>query len=185
MDFISKNIDTVLTIISAFVLPSIGFMVFQLFRRPRLEIEAFKMSGRRRGEVTNYHKEAVEPPFAEKLNYLYNFEISFEFSILNNSEIDGYDAEIEFNGLEGINIKTFGSLKFSPIPAHGNKYFQGRIILIKEAGYYNPPEISDVQREIRDKLTITSKVLNKYRFKNFYSIFDGKENQFKLIKPKA
>ncbi|MEX0595654.1 MAG: hypothetical protein WD512_04065 [Candidatus Paceibacterota bacterium] len=138
---------------------------------------------RKRGAVTNYPEKSEKPPYADELNYLYNFEIPFEFSILNNSEIDGYDAEIEFNGLDGINYRTNGSLKFSPIPAHGSYFFQGKFMITKKAGYNNPPEIIDVQRELRDKLTVNSKVLNKYRLKNFYAIFDGNENQFKLRKP--
>jgi hypothetical protein len=184
MEFISRNIDTILTILSAFVIPFLGFIIFQLFRRPRLEIESIRMTGsRKRGAATNYPQNSVKPPYADELNYEYNFEIPFEFSILNNSEIDGYDAEIEFNGIEGINYRANGNLKFSPIPAHKSHFFQGKFFITKEAGYNNSPEIIEIQRHLRDKLSIKSKVKNKYRLKNFYAVFDGQENEFTLRKP--
>lgn len=185
MEFIIGNIDTVLTILSAFVLPFLGFLIFQLFRRPRLEIESIRMTGsRKRGVATNYPHGNEKPPYADELNYLYNFEIPFEFSIINNSEIDGYDAEIELNGLEGINYRTNGSLKFSPIPSHESHFVQGKFMITKEGGFNNPPEIGEIQKSLRENLTIKSKVKNKYRLKKFYAVFDGQENKFTFIEPK-
>lgn len=183
-DFLKNNFELILTVLTTVIVPFFAFFVFQLFRRPRLEIDQIRMTGsRKRGAATNYPFESEKPPYADELNYLYNFEIPFEFSILNNSEIDGYDAEIELNGLEGINYRTNRNLKFSPIPSHDSYLFQGKFMLTKEAGYTNPPEIIAVQRELRDRLTVISKVKNKYRLKSFYSVFDGNENQFKLRKP--
>ncbi len=139
---------------------------------------------RRRGNPTNYPYGTDDKVYADQLNYIYNYEISFEFSVLNNSEIDGYDASIEFDGIDHLDIWLNGNLGFSPIKAHDTQHFEGRIRTSREAGYLNSPEIHEIQREIRDRLFIRTVVTNKYRMKKFYTIFDGNENNFYLRNPK-
>lgn len=184
MDYIRNNIDLILTIITTVVIPLLGFLTFQLFRRPRLEIDSIKMTGsRKRGHTTNYPHDSDETPYAEELNYNYEYRIPFEFSVVNNSEIDGYDAEIQFDGIQDYEFWIDGDLNFSPITAHEKHVFHGNFYIEKEAGFRNPPKIGDIQRDLRENLEIKTKVKNKYRAKSFYSVFDGSENEFKFFNP--
>ena len=185
IEFIKCNFETILTVITTVIAPILIFLVFQLLRRPRLEIESIIMTGsRKRGNHTNYPYGTDKKVYADQLNYIYNYVISFKFSVLNNSEIDGYDASIEFVGVDNLDTWVNGSLNFSPIKAHDKQHFEGKIRINREAGYSNPPEINEIQKEIRDMLSIRTAVKNKYRVKKFYTLFDGNQNNFYLRKPK-
>lgn len=183
MDFISNNLDTIITVITAIVIPFIGFLVFKLFRRPRLEIEInFNSGSRRRGQAINYPHKSDEIPYAEDLTYNYNFRQDFNIVALNNSEIDAYDIQLQINELDNAEFHVNGKTNFSPLPAHEEFEIPCRFSKTIEAGYRNPPNINELREQIRDEVKITTSAKNKFRFKRFYSNYSNGENTFSFIR---
>jgi|GEM_PF-3279320 len=133
--------------------------------------------------VIDYPIDSDETPYAKDLTHIYHYEISFEIEVLNNSEVDAYDVELEVtNNLEG-HFRFLHPLEFSPLPSQDTYLIQAKYIRNIEAPFRKGPEIPTVRRQFLEKFQIISKVVNQYRVKNFYTHYSQGENTFTLFKP--
>ncbi|MEL7834281.1 hypothetical protein [Fodinibius sp. Rm-B-1B1-1] len=183
LNTITGNIELTITVL-LFLGTAIGFFKYKFLRRPRINIEVKKLTGKKRiKEEVNYPIDSDDTPNAEDLIHRYHYEINFEIEVLNNSEVDAYDIELEvLDTLEG-HFRFFHPLEFSPLSSQDTYLIQGKYIKDVEAPLKKGPNIPTIQRELLENFQLRTKVVNQYRVRNFYTHYSQEENTFTFFKP--